>query len=145
MKTVKNIFLFVLLILICKANANNLRITTVSQLVGNRVRFTLRWDNSWNNGTQRDAVWIFIKFRKPVIPECAPSTFVEYTHARLSTSQPNIPVALNYQVDGVPNNTGIMLWSSTISSSCFNVGPVVWHITGYIGNTGRSRNKSIRN
>lgn len=59
-----------LLFLICtclNAGATNIRITDVAvetmsdTAQGLPVRFTIAWDNAWNNAKNHDAAWVFLK------------------------------------------------------------------------------------
>ncbi len=66
----KNIYLFLLMVVLSKANiANNLLVQNVTTTGNNatnktiQVQFDLSWDNSWRDDINWDAAWIFIKFK----------------------------------------------------------------------------------
>lgn len=107
------------------ANALGVSALTVNQAAGT-VTFTLAWDNSWWDGTNWDAAWVFVKFR-----DCS-SAGLDFTHGLLSTTmaqhslgsfQATDASGTPNQIDaGLGNNTGILLrrgapGSGTISSS----------------------------
>lgn len=108
-------------------SANALGVTglTVNQAAGT-VTFTLGWDNSWWDGTNWDAAWVFVKFR-----DCS-NAGLDFNHGLLSTiitdhtlgsfQATNAAGTPNLIEAGAGNNTGILLrrgtpGSGTISSS----------------------------
>ncbi|MDP3042609.1 MAG: SUMF1/EgtB/PvdO family nonheme iron enzyme [Candidatus Omnitrophota bacterium] len=78
---------FVFCLLIDKAEANNLNVSTVS--LGNvslgqvtaAVQFNISWDNSWRTAANYDAAWVFIKY--------STNAGVSWNHATLKTSGTN--------------------------------------------------------
>ncbi len=78
---------FCSLLLIDKAEANNLVVSSVS--LGNvslgqvtaKVQFNISWDNSWRTTTNYDAAWVFIKY--------STNAGASWNHAKLKTSGTN--------------------------------------------------------
>jgi len=82
-----SICFFAFCLLIGKAEANNLAVSSVS--LGNvslgqttaKVQFNISWDNSWRTTTNYDAAWVFIKY--------STDAGVTWNHATLKTSGTN--------------------------------------------------------
>lgn len=83
----KRIVFLLLLLSVCGAYANNIRVTDATRLAApNRdmVAFTLSWDNSWRVGGapgNHDAAWLFVKLR--------PCDGGPWQHGLLSTTMGN--------------------------------------------------------
>ena len=90
--TIKNVCMSIAILLslgLCaRVEANNVAVSNVS-LTGltnspssktAQVTFNISWENSWNNATNHDAAWVFIKYS---------SDGVNWFHAKLATSGVN--------------------------------------------------------
>lgn len=124
----RNFFLFLILAfgisLSSKANALTISGYSVNQGAGT-VTFNLAWDNSWFDGNNWDAAWIFVKFR------ACDSAGLIFQHALISTTlgdhtlgsfQATCASGTLNCIDANPNNTGVMLRRNsagygTVSSS----------------------------
>ncbi len=119
-------------------NANNLRITGVTQVSETEISFTVSWENSWEvigKPSNHDAVWLFIKYR-----QCGVGP---WSHALLDTVMANhslstgivaaMPVSKTDRfgqlpagadlTNGLGHNTGIMIKRSSIGKG---------HISGQV-------------
>ncbi len=119
----------VLILATATINANNLRITGVTQVSETEISFTVSWENSWEvigKPGNHDAVWLFIKYR--------PCSFGAWEHALLDTVMANhaigvglipaVPVSKTDRFGNLPagatltnklgHNTGIMLKRSAL-------------------------------
>jgi len=74
------------------AFANNLSITKTSLRDKDagadtiKIRFNITWENSWKDGTNNDAVWVFAKY---CTANCADGSTGTWAHATLKTSGTN--------------------------------------------------------
>lgn len=61
------IFCIIATLFICtNLKANNILISNITSVTGSgfvQLQFDLSWENSWNNSINRDAAWIFFKFK----------------------------------------------------------------------------------
>lgn len=90
---------------------------------GGTVSFNLTWNNSWWNGNNWDAAWVFVKFR-----DCNNAS-QEFNHGLISTTMGNHTLggfqATNASgtpdiIDAAPDNTGIMLRRNTPGMGSIN-------------------------
>ena len=107
------------LILACAAaQANNIAGENVSLVKQNPeaktvlVSFDLAWDNSWRNGANHDAAWVFVKFR--------PQGSNEWEHAILSSnSGMHLPGGKSV-IKAVPDGGGVFVHSSVNHTGSVN-------------------------
>lgn len=98
--------------------ANGLQATNISlqnQNITNQtwqVRFNLSWNNSWRDGINYDAAWIFIKFRIGNGP---------WTHAILDTNGYALGTGTAAELRVSPERTGAMVNRQNTSSGTFAV------------------------
>jgi formylglycine-generating enzyme required for sulfatase activity len=98
-----------------KANglqANN--ISLQNQNITNQtwqVRFNLTWNNSWRDGINHDAAWVFIKFRVGNGP---------WTHAIIDTNGYALGTGTAAVVRVSPERTGAMVYRQNQSSGTFS-------------------------
>ena len=61
-------FLFLLLVAATQMKANNMLVKNVTTTGNNatnktiQVQFDMSWDNSWRDGINWDAAWVFMKY-----------------------------------------------------------------------------------
>ncbi len=78
---------FLLLISLAQAQANNLAVSSVSIASASQsegtanVQFNLSWDNSWRSDINYDAVWVFVKY--------STNAGITWQHATLKSSGTN--------------------------------------------------------
>ncbi|MFK8102572.1 MAG: hypothetical protein AB8G15_08605 [Saprospiraceae bacterium] len=78
----KNLILLLLLLGSTFAlNANNLRITNLTNPSNNQITFNVAWDNAWQAGELHDAIWLFVKYR--------PSNSSQWSHAQVASATAN--------------------------------------------------------
>lgn len=99
------------LILACAAaQANNIAVENVSLVKQNPeaktvlVSFDLAWDNSWRNGANHDAAWVFVKFR--------PQGSNEWEHAILSSNSGSHFPGGKSVIKAVPGGGGVFVHTS---------------------------------
>ena len=130
------IFSFVALTFLFSTNtikANNLQIGTPSVTTGNKLTFTVSWDNSWKTSSAPnnwDGVYIFAKYR-----DCASSG--AWNHVNFNTSLSNLTAASplmvdNYNLDG----KGVIVRRSNDGSG--NITNVTVSLTMNVPNDGAS-------
>lgn len=92
------------------ARANNIAVTKVGLIKQNKaektayVTFTLSWDNSWQNGANRDAAWVFVKFK-------APGSNV-WEHAILSANNDAHRPGASSVIAAVPDGGGVFIYGA---------------------------------
>ncbi len=87
-----------------------------------KVKFTLTWNNSWNNNRNHDAAWIFIKYATPSYRQAA------FRHARITNEghqllHNHIPKSPSPGFEVPGDGTGIFIYPSTDYR-----GPLRWTI-----------------
>lgn len=96
--------------------ANGLQATNISMQSQNitnqtwQIRFNLSWNNSWKEGINHDAAWVFIKFRVGNGP---------WTHAILDTNGYAIGTGTAATVRVSPERTGAMIFRQNQGSGTF--------------------------
>ena len=118
--------------------ANNIQVSntrfsafdSINQTV--KVNCTVSWDNSWRNGTNYDAAWIFVKYRENkgvwkhatlsnnpahhvvpnnaevVCPADGKGVFLQQNaNASNGTVSFNVELSWNYALDGISNSSGL--------------------------------------
>ncbi len=89
--------------------AHNMRVENVSSGsldTGEKtmlVTFDVTWENSWRNSVNRDAAWIFVKFRAPGEDE--------WEHAYLSPDSVDHQPASGSMIDAVADGVGVFIYS----------------------------------
>ncbi len=89
------------------AQANNIRVTNVGLARQDavtktaNVTFDLAWENSWRNGDNRDAAWVFVKFRAPGSNA--------WEHALLSTNSAAHKAASNSAISAAADGLGVFI------------------------------------
>ena len=66
MKSIRIFCIIALLFVSTNIKANNIVISNITSLTGSgfvQLQFDLSWENSWNNAINRDAAWVFFKFK----------------------------------------------------------------------------------
>lgn len=113
LRVARGAMLLSLLLARFSAHANALSVSSlaVNQATG-VVTFTLGWDNSWWDGTNWDAAWVFVKFR-----DCS-NAGLDFNQGLLSTTMTDHTLG-SFQatnaagtpnlVEAAPFNTGILL------------------------------------
>ena len=108
--------LLVLLLPLGTARANNLTISNVR--VANNpggtadIFFDVQWDNSWRDGTNWDAAWVFVKYR--VVGSTG-----AWSHATLGANRPQTPTGAAWSDTG--DGTGVLLYRAGTGSGTFTV------------------------
>jgi formylglycine-generating enzyme required for sulfatase activity len=98
--------------------ANGLQATNISlqgQNITNQtwqVRFNLTWNNSWRDGINYDAAWIFIKYRIGNGP---------WTHARLNTTGNTTGTGTAAELRVSPDNMGAIINRQLDGAGTFSV------------------------
>ncbi len=93
-----------------EAGANNILVTNVAVLNPDvktktvSVAFDLAWENSWRNGDNWDAAWVFVKFRAPGSND--------WKHATLSADSAAHRPAANSMLAAVPDGKGVFIYGS---------------------------------
>ena len=66
MKSIRIFCIIAILFVSTNIKANNIVISNISSVIGSgfvQLQFDLSWENSWNNAINRDAAWVFFKFK----------------------------------------------------------------------------------
>ena len=90
--------------------ANSIAVTNVGlswkneTLKAANVVFDLSWSNSWRSGEQRDAAWVFVKFRAPGSND--------WQHATLSTNNADHRAGGSSTISAVSDGKGVFMYSS---------------------------------
>jgi len=98
--------------------ANGLSVTNISlqgQNITNQtwqVQFNITWNNSWRDGINYDAAWIFVKYRIQTGP---------WTHAILNTSGFNTGSGTSNEIRITPDGVGAMVNRDVVSDGTFSV------------------------
>ncbi len=93
------------------AHANNIRVSNVSLTRQDtltktaNVTFNLAWENSWRSGENRDAAWVFVKFRAPGSNN--------WEHAILSTNSAAHKATSNSAISAVADGMGAFVYGVT--------------------------------
>lgn len=93
------------------AHANNIRVSNVSLTRQDtltktaNVTFNLAWENSWRSGENRDAAWVFVKFRAPGSNN--------WEHAILSTNSAAHKAASHSAISAVADGMGAFVYGVT--------------------------------
>lgn len=102
-----------------KANnieVNNAALTKLNTASSNMlVKFDLSWDNSWRvgaGGTQRDAAWVFVKYK--------PAGSNEWRHATLSTNGGDHAPATDSVIDVPLDGKGAFIYRSSDGTGSVN-------------------------
>jgi len=110
MKTIK-LFLTSLIIFICSSaslKANNIVIGNITSIPGTgfvQLQFDLSWDNSWSNGSNHDAAWVFFKFKDN-----------DGTWHHLHLTNAHNAIAAAYTITVPPDFTGAMIYRNVTGS-----------------------------
>jgi formylglycine-generating enzyme required for sulfatase activity len=66
MKPIRHLCSIALFFICSNCSANNIVLSNITSVTGSnyvQLQFDLSWENSWNNAINRDAAWIFFKFK----------------------------------------------------------------------------------
>ncbi len=66
MKSIRIFCMLALLFVCTNLRANNIVISNITSVTGSgyvQLQFDISWENSWYNSTNRDAAWVFFKFK----------------------------------------------------------------------------------
>ena len=66
MKSIRIFCIIAILFVSTNIKANNIVISNITSVTGSgfvQLQFDLSWDNSWSNLINRDAAWVFFKFK----------------------------------------------------------------------------------
>ncbi len=92
------------------ARANNIRVANVSLARQDtltktaNVVFDLSWENSWRSGENRDAAWVFVKFRAPGSND--------WEHALLSTNSAAHKAPSNSAISATADGLGVFIYGA---------------------------------
>ena len=126
--------LLVLLLPLGIVQANNLTISNVRVQPNSTgatadIVFDIQWDNSWRDGTNWDAAWVFVKYR-------AVGSDGGWSHATLGFNRPQTPPNAAWSDTG--DGTGVLLHRAGTGSGTFTVAGA--RITWYASNQGVALN-----
>ena len=133
MKNMKSILLIILLISAgLKVNGNAVVIANLSSVPGSdyvQLEFDLTWDNSWKNGTNYDAVWVFFKWKDN-----------DGTWRHLNLTGLNNTITAGYTLTVPADKTGCMIYRSAngtgVALGC-GYGVFIACVSGHGANIGR--------
>lgn len=117
------LIILLIVILSLSAHSNNIQVSsatlTQQDIVTKKttVQFTLSWDNSWLDIVNRDAAWVFVKYKR--------SDGI-WRHATLSgaigdyTIPPGCGISLSASYNGILDSTGVYVYRNTGGSGSVN-------------------------
>jgi len=97
-------------IFICgNLKANNILLSNITSVSGSgfvQIQFDLSWDNSWNNAINRDAAWVFFKFKDN-----------DGTWRHLNLTGANTFIASGYSIQVPTDLTGAFIYRNSGSGT----------------------------
>ncbi len=109
MKRIRIFCMIAMLFITTNLRANNIDISNITSVTGSgfvQLQFDLSWENSWNNAINRDAAWVFFKFKD-----------LDGTWRHLNLTNANNSITSGFTIQVPTDLTGAFIYRNTGSGT----------------------------
>ena len=109
MKSIRIFCIIAILFVSTNIKANNIVISNITSLTGSgfvQLQYDLSWENSWNNAINRDAAWVFFKFKD-----------LNGTWRHLNLTNANNLITGDFDIQVPPDLTGAFIYRNSGSGT----------------------------